>query len=181
MQLDTLLLSYQVLYLMVTHIPSDSFVRKDNLVAISLFFFSFIPSSSSFLFLSFYYHPSSASREFMCGTRPYTLPVLHFFFFFFFRSLTFTIFPCWETSAGSNVFRVRGPWVRLINTKRPDRLVLSRRRLSPRLFSPFSRSFSLLQDCEKSRMIILVSIFIVRLALRNISLLLCVKFQIYFN
>lgn len=83
MQLDTLLLSYQVLHLMVTHIPSDSFVRKDNLVAISLFFFSFIPSSSSFLFLSFYYHPSSASREFMCGTRPYTLPVLHFFFFFF--------------------------------------------------------------------------------------------------
>lgn len=171
MQLDTLLLSYQVLHLMVTHIPSDSFVRKDNLVAISLsfsflFFYSFFFFPFPFLLLS---SIICEPRVHVRNTTLYTPGPT--FFLFFFRSLTFTIFPCWETSAGSNVFRVRGPWVRLINTKRPDRLVLSRRRLSPRLFSPFSCSFSLLQDYEKSRMIILVSIFIVRRVLRNISLL----------
>lgn len=96
------------------------------LLLYSLFFFPF----------AFYYHLSSVSRGFMRRTRPYTLPILHSFSFFS-RSSTFTIFPRWETSAGSNMFRVRGPWVRLINTKRPDRLVLSRRRLSPRLFSLF--------------------------------------------
>lgn len=62
----------------------------------------------------------------MRETRPHTLPILRFFFPFFFldlRNSPFAFLPRWKTSSGPNVFRVRGPWARLINTERPDRLV----------------------------------------------------------
>lgn len=122
----------------------------------------------SHLFLFTFYHPSFVSRGFMHETRPYTLPIRRFFFLFFvFSTSQFAILPRWKTSSGPNVFRVRGPWVRLINTERPDRLVPTPRRL---FFPLFSYSFSLSREMSADDTIAPVSIFIVVLFVWNFNI-----------
>lgn len=82
-----------------------------------------------------------------------------------------TILPRWKTSSGPNVFRVRGPWVRLINTERPDRLVPT----PPLFFLLFLLFLALARSREYLRMIriTLVSIFIMILFVSNFNIPSC--------
>lgn len=101
----------------------------------------------------------------MRKTQPYTLPILRFFILFFFldlRNSPFAFLPRWKTSSDLNVFRVGGPWARLINTKRPDRLVPT-----PSLFFflfVFFLALASSREMSANQTITLISIFIVVLS-----------------